>query len=83
MVVMVQELSDCDMVNRNTVVERLIGILSYGVIIPMTDEVHFHLLCRVNKQNFRYWAEDNPRQLQQRPFHSAEWKTSESQALIP
>ncbi|KAG8231314.1 hypothetical protein J437_LFUL006970 [Ladona fulva] len=34
------------------------------------DKVHFHLLEMVNKQNFHYWAENNPRELHQRPLHS-------------
>jgi hypothetical protein len=37
----------------------------------MTDEAHFHLPDCVNKQNFIYWAEENPQQLHQRPLHSA------------
>jgi hypothetical protein len=26
----------------------------------MSDEAHFHLNGNVNKQNFRYWAAENP-----------------------
>ena len=26
----------------------------------MTDEAHFHMNGFVNKQNFRYWAVENP-----------------------
>jgi hypothetical protein len=79
--VVAQQLSDRDMTNRDTVAERLIGILSDDVIIRVTDEAHFH------KQNFRYWTEENPQQLHQRPLPSArvtgmEWRTSESKALI-
>jgi hypothetical protein len=40
--VVVQELSDHDLVNRNTVAERLIGSLSDDAIILMTDEGYFH-----------------------------------------
>ena len=36
----------------------------------MSDEAHFHLSGFVNKQNFRYWAQENPMQLHQRPLHS-------------
>jgi hypothetical protein len=36
----------------------------------MSDEAHFHLDGSVNKQNCRYWAAENPRQLHQRPLHS-------------
>ena len=37
----------------------------------MSDEAHFQLNDTVNKQNFRYWASENPRELHQRPLHSA------------
>jgi hypothetical protein len=33
----------------------------------MSVEVHFHLHCFVNKQNFSYWSEENPRQLHEQP----------------
>ena len=36
----------------------------------MSDKVHFHLNGTVNKQNFRYWASENPRELHQRPLCS-------------
>lgn len=36
----------------------------------MSDEAHFHLSGYVNKQNFRYWAQENPRLLHQHPLHS-------------
>jgi hypothetical protein len=36
----------------------------------MTDEAHFHLNGYVNKQNFRYWAPENPCLLHQAPLHS-------------
>ena len=36
----------------------------------MSDKVHFHLNGTVNKQNFRYWASENPRELHQRPLYS-------------
>jgi hypothetical protein len=26
-----------------------------------SDEAHFHLSGCINKQNFRHWAENNPR----------------------
>lgn len=37
----------------------------------ISDEAHFHLNGFVNKQNFRYWAQDNPCEFHQRPLHSA------------
>jgi hypothetical protein len=57
--VVVQELSDCDMTNRNTVAERLIGTLSDDVIFFMRD-----------RQNFRYGAEENPQHFHQQSFRS-------------
>jgi hypothetical protein len=53
--VMMQELSDCDMANCSLIAEHLIKILS-DVIILMIDEAHFHLSGSVNKQNFHNWA---------------------------
>jgi len=39
-------------------------------IIMMSDEAHFHLKGSVNKQNFRYWAPQNPHEVHERPLHS-------------
>ena len=36
----------------------------------MSDEAHFHLNGTVNKQNFQYWASENPCELHQPPLHS-------------
>lgn len=36
----------------------------------MSDEAHFHLSGFVNKQNFRYWAAENPRLLHETPLHA-------------
>jgi len=39
----------------------------------MTDETHFHfytITFHINKQNCRYWAAENPRELHERPLHS-------------
>ena len=37
----------------------------------MSDEAHFHLDGYVNKQNCRFWAAENLRELHQRPLHTA------------
>jgi len=69
----VQELNDRDMANRRNSSEQLLEMLNDdGVIntLLMTDEAHFHLSGYVNKQNYRYWAHENPQQLHQRPLHS-------------
>ena len=39
--------------------------------IIMSDEAYFHLNGTVNKQNLRYWAAENPRDIHERPLHSA------------
>jgi hypothetical protein len=35
-----------------------------------SDDANFHLSEAVNKQNFRYWAKNNPRIIHERPLHS-------------
>jgi hypothetical protein len=68
-----QELSDHDMENCRIVSAEFLEILNEEDVINillMTDEAHFHLLGSVNKQNFRYWAAENPHQLHQLPLHS-------------
>ena len=37
--------------------------------VIFSDEAHFHLNGSVNKQNSRYWAKENPRELHERPLH--------------
>jgi len=38
--------------------------------ICVSDEAHFHVSGFVNKQNFRYWSQANPRALHEKPLHS-------------
>jgi hypothetical protein len=38
--------------------------------VELSDEAHFHFSGTVNKQNFRYWSHNKPRELHQRPLHS-------------
>jgi len=38
--------------------------------IWMSDEAHFHVSGFVNKQNFCYWSQANPRALHKKPLHS-------------
>ena len=69
----VQELSDRDMADRRISSEQLLEMLNEGSVINtvlMTDEAHFHLSGYVNKQNYCYWAPENPQELHQRPLHS-------------
>ncbi|KAJ4437793.1 hypothetical protein ANN_13731 [Periplaneta americana] len=36
----------------------------------MSDEAHFHLSDCVNKQNFRYWRDEQPCDVWEKPLHS-------------
>lgn len=68
----VQKLLPSDYLQRQQCCERIMEIMECeNVVLLMTDEAHFSLDGYVNKQNCRYWAEENPRQLHQRPLHSA------------
>lgn len=51
----------------------------------MSDEAHFHLSGYVNKQNFRYWSANNPRDLHEKPLHSEKvtvWCAVSSRGLV-
>ena len=69
--VMVQAINDQDTVNRKTLCEALLNALqndfNRGL---MTDEANFHLCGNVSSENCRYWANENPREIQQQPLHS-------------
>ena len=36
----------------------------------MSDEAHFYMNGFVNKQNFRYWATENPQMMQEKSLHT-------------
>ena len=72
-IAIVPELSDRDMGNRRISSEQLLEMLNDdGVIntVLMIDEAHFHLSGYMNKQNYRYWAPENPQELHQHALHS-------------
>lgn len=53
--------------------------------ILFSDEAHFHLNGHVNKQNCRYWAEENPKSKHQKPLHSPKvtvWAAISAQGII-
>lgn len=70
----VQELSAQDKINRLQFCRNFMNLREnhQGIeyYLYMSDEAHFYLNGDVNKQNCRYWAEDNPREIHQRPLHS-------------
>ena len=56
-----QKLNGSDFENRTKLCRDLLNVRVTDVFFP--DEAHFHLSGTVNKQNFRYWSESNPREL--------------------
>ena len=54
------------MANRRISSEQLLEMLNDDSAINtvlMTDEAHFHLSGYVNRQDYRYWARENPQEL--------------------
>jgi hypothetical protein len=49
----------------------MLDILDEDAMIMMSDEARFLLDGTVNKQNYRYWEQENPQQLHQKPLHSS------------
>jgi hypothetical protein len=69
-IMVVQELLQRDWLNRQAACETILKNVPCDAVVLTSDEAHFHLSGYVNKQNFRYWARQNPRELHQRPLHS-------------
>ena len=81
----VQELSERDFNSRRNACEVLLEVVPENAIVFFSDEAHFHLCGSVNKQNMRYWAYTNPRELHQRPLHSPKvtvWCAISSSGII-
>lgn len=70
-IMIVQKILPHDPVQRLQFSEHMLNILQDDLAVIITsDEAHFHLDGHVNKQNCRYWAKENPRELHQKPLHS-------------
>jgi transposase len=65
-----QELSERDHANCRVVSAEILEQVPAAAVLLSSDEAHFQISGAINKQNFRYWAERNPRELQERPLHS-------------
>lgn len=67
-----QKLHENDYQARLTYAERMLTTFSTETRLQnvfFSDEAHFHLGGYVNKQNFRYWSSENPKELHQQPLH--------------
>ena len=60
-----QELSERDHANRRAISAEILEKIPAAAVVLGSNEAHFHLSGAVDKQNFRYWAELNPRELQE------------------
>ena len=69
-IMVVQELSENDYETRATLCRDILQAISPTSVLICSDEAHFHLSGMVNKQNFRYWSDSNPRHLHEQPLHS-------------
>jgi hypothetical protein len=56
-----QEPSERDCEICTTLCRELLQNVPRTAVLLFTDEVHFHLSGTVNKQNFQYWSNNNPR----------------------
>ena len=70
---LMQELKPNDLLQRRIFGARALGKLAEDPLfyrkIVFSDEVHFWLNGYVNKQNCRFWSEDQPEELQKLPMH--------------
>ena len=73
---MVQQLKEPDYEARRRYCKWFLNFLEVeGVSVPdklfFTDEAWFHLDGQVNNQNSRSWCTANPREIREKPLHSA------------
>ena len=69
-IMVVQELSERGYETRTNLSRDILQSIPPTSVTICSDEAHFHLSGMVNKQNFQYWSQNNPRELHQRPLHS-------------
>jgi len=68
----IQALNTRDYGARVRFCQEMLDLIDEDLVnsIWMSDEAHFHVSGFVNKQNFRYWSQANPRALHKKPLHS-------------
>jgi len=73
-ILMTQELLPTDLTARLNFSQRLLLAIEENDVpldkILFTDEAHFYLHGDVNSQNMRYWSDENPCLIQEKPLHS-------------
>jgi len=69
-IMVAEELSVTDSETRRTLSEDIPQHVPPTAVLWCSDEASFHLSGTVKKQYFRYWADNNPRDLHQRPLHN-------------
>ena len=62
-IMVVQELSERDYDTRTNLSRDILQSIPPTSVTICSDEAHFHLSGMVNKQNFRYWSQNNLREL--------------------
>lgn len=67
---LVHAIHEGDFQKRVDACQAILQNVPRNAVLLTSDEAHFHLTGFVNKQNYRYWAAENPRERHETPLHS-------------